>query len=597
MSAADIFNDQQAFVAAQLTSASSFIDRLRELSLLAELDIADVPEPGYLTMADEAISSRVTVRIVPSSPTINDPVAETPVFDEPEVITAEQVTVPDFGRAAPQLDLPAAPPATLPTAPAQPTVDSPVVPTAPTLTLPVAPTIVGLDLPELPSISLPAYTGSLPIDDLVTPTDSFDWAEEIYASELLDATKAKLLDAIENGGYGIEPADEAALWQRARDREVEAAIMEQEQMYSVSASRGFPYPPGDLNIAVARSVQNLANKMSSLSRDIAIKRGDLYVENRKFTITEIRALEQVLISYHMSRMERALNAQRISLDFAISLFAVLVSRYNARLAAYQAEAQVFEAQVRAQLAQVELYRTQMQGKQIESEIQRAAVEVYRAQLEGVQAEVGIYKTQVEAAAVSMGIERAKIDAYRALVDAYAAQVQAKVAEFNMYEARVRGETAKVTAFQAEVQAYAAEVGAAEAKARIAATNVDASAKAAQIKIDSYRANVDRYKTDLDTQIAVINARIQRYGAELQAYSADLQAGAEDARLRQGAWRNEQEIHVKNADIALENARQALEKLRVQYTVQLGSSQTAGTYYAQLIGAANAALTAVATVAD
>ena len=95
------------------------------------------------------------------------------------------VAVPDLTAVAPTLALPTAPSTTLPDAPTPVDFVSPDIPVAPTYTLPAIPTFEDLALPTPPSIDLPAFAATLPTDDLLVPTNTFAFYEELYASSIL----------------------------------------------------------------------------------------------------------------------------------------------------------------------------------------------------------------------------------------------------------------------------------------------------------------------------------------------------------------------------------------------------------------------------
>lgn len=139
---------------------------------------------------------------------------------------------------------------------------------------------------------------------------------------LLDTISAKLNSDLVNGGYGIEPGDEALLWQRERDREAQNALAEHDEITRQFAQGGFSMPPGAMFDAQQRALQNGANKISSVNRDIAIKRADLYFNARKFAIEQGTTVERVLVELH-----RAITEQ----------MQVMTALYNSQIAKYRAD--------------------------------------------------------------------------------------------------------------------------------------------------------------------------------------------------------------------------------------------------------------------
>lgn len=261
-------------------------------------------------------------------------------------------------------------------------------------------------LSSVSTIAVPEFLSS----DLLAPTTEFQFYEGVYESILLDPLKAKLLDNLTNGGYGIETADEVALFNRARDREVETALTRIDDAGRIMAARGFPLPPGELSIMVDRAYQDMQNKVSSASRDIMLERDKLYVENRQFTIRESRELEQVLLGFHNSVQERAFNVSRATVELAVALYNTLLARFKVRLDAAKVSSDV-----------------QFQTLQVQAEQAKTYFDGFRATVLGYEANV---KREVESARIQREIYSANIDNMRVLNDGSIARagLQQKVLE-------------------------------------------------------------------------------------------------------------------------------------------------------------------------
>src|ERR1051325_5286205 len=348
------------------TTAQAFVNDLQQFLELNSVTIEGLPDPQYLLRNPLDAIQAFLVSQKPSRASIRPLAANLPTSPTLQTTSVTAFTVPDFTSTAPDISIPSAPTMTMPASPNQPSLDDVPLPTAPTLVFPSAPALSSLSFPETPSIQLPSFTATAPVDDLLAPSNTFNFAEVDYQSALLDAEKAKLLDNLVNGGYGIETADEQGLLQRERDRETEITLAAVDEVFRAGASRGFPLPPGELNVATQRAQQAMQDKLSTVSRDIAIRRGDLFVDNRKFTIEQVRALETTLLNYHNAVMERTLNAQKATIDAAIAVFDALVRRFNARLDAYKTQASVFESQIRAALTQAEIYRAQISAVEVQA---------------------------------------------------------------------------------------------------------------------------------------------------------------------------------------------------------------------------------------
>lgn len=576
---------------AQLSAAKAFVLDLNALINLIEPDIFPLPIAQYdanstlynlLQIQPPFITAQLVNVPLPTSPTLSfDPIGD--------------VTVPDFTVSPPGVDIPDAPVFVAPPLPVQPSINDIALPTAPSVTLPTVPSLSAINIPLAPSIIIPDFTSTLPPDDLVTPTNVFSFSEQPYQDILLDAEKTKLMNDLINGSYGIEPLDEINLWNRARDREVDVTLMEIDEAYRAPASRGFPLPPGDIAIVVERALQKQQEKLSSVSRDIAIKRGELYAETRKFTITEVRELETTLMNYWNSVQERGLNAAKATLDAVIAIYETVLKRYNARLEAYRTDAMVFEAKIRAASVQVEIYRSQIQAAQVTAEVQRIQVEIYNAQLRGVETTIEIFKTQMEAANIASEIQRTKIEAFRSLIDAYTAQIQGQVATQNAYEARIKGELAKVQVFEAQASAYNSQVEGLKVRSDIIIGKARAQWEQASVKIENFKGQLQGAELDLKGQLGIVSSNIEIFKARTQQFAASTDALAKQFSLDEESIKNAREINLKNADLNLETSRLRLERGIESLKVQAQGLQIGGTYYANLIAALSGSIQAIATV--
>lgn len=163
---------------------------------------------------------------------------------------------------------------------------------------------------------------------------------------LLDLISDKLQSDLNNGGYGIDPNDEAALWQRERDRETQNALAEVDEVTRRFSEGGFPMPPGAMFDAQERALANASLKISSVNRDIGIKRADLYFNARRFAIEQGTTVERVLVELHRAVTEQAqvmtalynsqINKYRADIEGGIEVIRGNVAIYAADISAFNA---------------------------------------------------------------------------------------------------------------------------------------------------------------------------------------------------------------------------------------------------------------------
>jgi hypothetical protein len=588
MAVTDIISAQQAVANSYITQAQQFIDAVAQIGQDYVLDLGTLPGLGFglSGITEDALDTLRAAQ--PSRPVFASisadglPIAPTLTLSEIDEALFE---TPAFFESAPVLNMPLTPSALLPEAPVAPSIADVPIPEAPTVTLPAVPTLLPITLPDAPVIELPAFTGTEPTDELLAPSSTLVWAEQAYASTCLDTLKAKLLNDLEHGTYGIEPSDEQALFDRARDRVNLATRMSAEEIDRRFAAGGFPMPRGAQVAAYQAALQEATNKLADANRDIVLRRSELYVEGRKFTFAQVQGLEQMLLSYHGAVQERALNFAKSAADVALSMFDAQVKAFNGRLEAYRVGAQVFETRMRAVLAQTEVYKTTLEGKRIEGELQRSQVDIYRAQLSGAEAVVALYRTQMDAANVRAQVERTRMDAFRALIDGYLAQVRAKEAEFGMYRAGIEGETAKVTAFKVQVDAFLARVSAVKARADVLLGKLRAETEQAQAKTSLFNSQITAYKANVDTQAETIRQQSEVYRSDNAAYQVQVAALADSFRVRLDEMRQNNSWNAEVVRSRLEEARVRLQALQSTINLKLGASEFGANFYAATIGAA------------
>lgn len=65
-----------------------------------------------------------------------------------------------------------------------------------------------------------------------------------------------------NGGTGLAPAVEQAIWDRARSRETQTALANQTEVMRTSEALGFPLPSGVLASQLRAAQEDYYNKLS-----------------------------------------------------------------------------------------------------------------------------------------------------------------------------------------------------------------------------------------------------------------------------------------------------------------------------------------------
>lgn len=399
-------------------------------------------------------------------------------------------------------------------------INYPVAPAAPTINLPVAPAFSNVVMPTITDIVIPTLTALAPSSLLPDPTDLFQFSEAGYNQTTQFTTaQAKLLHDIIYGGYGIEVQDEEGLWDRAKDRELRAASDATDDIVRAMAVRGFDLPPGAMLAQLAAVQQAGIEKVSQLSREIALKRADMYVENRKFTIVNIKDYEQLTMAIYNAMMERALNAAKAVAEFSIEVYNASIAKYRILMEAFAIQVQAYGEQVRAQVAQIEAQRLKLQVVQTQVDVEKAEVQLYVAQVEGQKLLVEMYRTDVSAMEGLAQVEHLKLDTFRTQIEVYAELLRAQTLQLQGYEAQTRGDYVQTEIYATKVNAQLVQAKFAETQAQINDTN-------ARIAIENLRAN-----------LAIIQSNTEVYKAQAQGTALTNEAQARTFQARTEAFRS------------------------------------------------------------
>lgn len=541
---------------------------------------ASIYSPPTISMTWNSIAapSLPAMPIAPSMPTISFAVPG----GQPTELSIDMpgITIDDFTETAPTLTLPDAPTLSYGSVPTVPSAADVAVPVAPVVTMPAEPTYLSLSTVSFAGVDLHedwlARLEDMPTLTLVSPTP-FSYARgPEYASTLLNALKATL-EARLGGGTGIPEAVEQAIWDRARSRETKIALANEAEIQRASEALGFQLPSGVIAAQLREAQQNYYDKLSELSRDVAIKQAELEQANLKDTIAAGMQLEGQLIDYAFKLEQLSFETARAYADNAIQSHNAAVEQFKALLVGYQTYAQSYDTLIKAELAKVEVYKAQLQGEQTKAQINESLVQQFKAQIDAGMSQVEIYRAQVGAAQTLVQLEQTKISAAGEQVRAYVAQVNAETAKVEAYKASVQAQSTLVDMYKTKADAFSAKVGAQaeKAKAELARYNALVSAKTAEW---------DGYKAKVQTEGERIKALGIQSGALLDGYKAEAAAIESEAKMITMRWETQikdyeasQQLMLQtakiNADVALQtnNARLDAAKVGTQVYAQLTSS--------------------------
>lgn len=230
--------------------------------------------------------------------------------------------------------------------------------------------------------------------DIVVPNIS-----RIILSNLWNNIYTKLNDDILNGGYGIETADEIAIWERHKEREMLELLAQTDELDEMYAGAGYRFPPGALIKAKMKAKQTYQNKLATINRDMTIERLKMFVECRKFALengvkfgelfVDIAKLSIVLFDSEIKGVLGQAEVRKANNQ-------IKIEKFKAEIEGYSAEARVLASLYDlASTQQDREVRTQIAALQANIEIAKAyltqAVEQAKLRLEGTKSAAEVYK--------------------------------------------------------------------------------------------------------------------------------------------------------------------------------------------------------------
>ena len=547
---------------------------------------------GFTAALDAAVYSPPSVSVtwnslaapslpsLPSQPSLPAIVFSAPTAPGDWAPADPTITIDNFTATEPTLNLPAIYAPVFGYAPTVASVGDVTMPTAPTLDVVATPDYLALSTPTFGGVDLHqdylSKLDNIPTLNLVAPTPYNYTLGPEYASALLSTLKSRLMERL-TGGSGLTPAVEQAIWDRARSRETVLAQANQDEVMRSSEAFGFHLPTGVLAAQLREAQQGYYDKLSGLSRDVAIKQADLEQENLKQTIAQGMDLEGRLIDYSYKLETMSFESAKTCAENAIQVHNALLDEFKSLLSAYQTYAQAYDTLIKGELAKVEVFKALLQGEQTKADINKSLVAQYVAEIEAGMSRVKIYEAEVGAAKTLVEVEQIKVAASGEQIKAYVAQINGETAKVEASKLAVEAETSKLTSYKIKADVFTAKTGAQAEKARLELGKLNAMAGIKSQQWDGYKAKVSAESERMRALGMQSSAQMDSYrvGAAAVEASAGMHTKIWETQIRQyEAGQNLvlQAGKINNdAIIATNNARLDAAKVGAQVYAQVTSS--------------------------
>lgn len=550
-------NEQPTWVLNVQNQASGAINAAQ--STLSNIAAAGKDFDGRITALTEQITS---IKIPPAPempklappPGVGDMSVDVPnpggreaVFQD--VSDIGDTNPPEFVAVRPLINLQAVPAIPDAVMPAEPVLDAWEIPAAPDVDSLAAPVLAQIVLPAVPQVTIPLFSTMRPgapavdVDDMV-----MQYAADDYVSPWLQRLETEVVFGLQNG-TGLSPANEDAIFGRARDRAATVQRQAEQAAMTRFASRGFALPSGPLMAALEAARQAGADGVNEVSREVAVKRAEWEIEHYRFLLGKLGDFEAMSQQFWLGQQRMLLDAAQAVLQSKVQTYNVLASLYQAEIDAYRADTDVYKSQIEAEVQRLRVYEAQIEGAKAQAELNQQQVAVYAEQQKALALHVELYKTRVEALGALEQRNLARIGAFKAQVEAAGAMMSAQATRAQAIATSNQAQAVQLQAYQADVSAYGERV-------RAFATTVDAKVSRAKLVTERNQTELARYQAAIEADKVRVQGYVAKAGVAIDKYRANV----ENMRATADIAGRTAEVFVRGAEVTLNHAARSAEVL-------------------------------------
>lgn len=499
----------------------------------------------------------------------------------PLAIDLPEDEISEFTEPDPVLNIQPTPYLPNRTAPIIPAVRDVAVPDAPEIDLPLEPTYLDIKTVTFAGVDLHLdwldKLNDIPTLTLVEPTP-FSYAPgPEYQSSLLSSLKG-ILEKRLLGGTGLPEAAEQAIWDRARDRETRTALANEAEIQRQAEAFGFQLPSGVMAAQLRDAQKNYYDKVSELSRDIAIRQAELEQTNMQQTVANIMQLESTLIDYSNKLEQLAFQAAKALADNAVQIQNQAVEGFKGLLSGYQTYAAAYDTIIKGELAAVEVMKGELQGELAKAQINRELTDRYKASIDARLSKVKVFEGQLAAADTLMKLEGLRLSAAGEEIKAFVATVNSDTARIEAVKAANQSEAIKADLYETKARAFTAKVGAQSERSRARIARYTALNQ-------SNTSAWEGYKVRIQAEQARIGALGTQSAALFDGYKASAQAIESQARMATTIWGTQITEYESSQRIALEAGKINMAAYETTRHMASEASKVAAQTSAQLAGSA------------
>lgn len=520
------------------------------------------------------------------------------------------VEAPVFNIDDPNISIPASPSLVEPESPGSaPSLKDIELPEYEGGELPTVPSLEELRIPVAPDISFDEFDVSRPEfsapDDYLYDNNLIAETKELASQQLekykdndLDGKKLRdVWSEMAEGGTGLPPEIEQALFDRAVNRDEVSSVQAIRQAQGEWAARGFSMPGSTILARESEIRTENRKERGRINRELSIQQHTQQIENLRFVVEQGVRLESQRQELFIRTLDAARSVVTSSYEVYRSLLSARVDILNSQLQIYQTDVQVFREKLQIELNRLEVFRAQIEAEQAKGTINQQKVDVYRAQLSAVQTNADVYRAQIEGANGLIRAETEKMNAYRARVQAFQAQWEGEQTKVEVYNSKVAAEETKARVYEGQIRGYAERVNAYRASTEAARSGVEAQTNLNESKVRQYSAEVEAWSQNVSANIERIRAEISEFQARVQLYSADI--SGEEARIRAEDTNSRRAFELVRAEVdtKVKQVDQQIEQLRLAETLGLEALRNSAQVNSQLASSALSAINVSASISD
>jgi hypothetical protein len=577
-------------------SANNFLAGLMNAAFLGAPSIGDLA-PGNVAMSINALPTVAPDRPTAAIDSIKDRIGLPPTSDySTTTFTTNFPTIDEKTITPPTISLPDAP-----TFVTEVSADIPVIAevfnaVAPTEAVPAALTGIGnYTIPAPPSVSVVEFGEPLPSYEYTIPSLTFSYIEVEYTSALKDALTAKLLSDVQNGGTGLDPEIEEAIWERTRERDELDYQDAADKIDSRWAGKGFSLPNGVLTELHQDLIVDYRNKREEVNRDIMIKQAELAQTNTHFAITSSMNLEQLEINHANEIANRALKAEEAAVNFGIAYHNLKVTDYNIQLEKAKIQTLIQNSELDAQKLILEEYRTSLLESEAKGKLDRDLLAKYNMDLERYQKFLNLFQSEQGAVQTALGIEGLKIDFYNSNIKEFSSRLDAQSKQAELYIAQTEGELGKVKVYEAELSAERTRIDTLKLQVDTELAKLKQSIDLQELELRAFLGNIEKYKATSQIAQIELSQEAIMYGHDIDRYRGEMSRDTAQLGMSIETMIKQRALDIQNAGVRLENAKANLQAVISTAGLRVEASKGIASAYVSLAGAAMSGLTTVASI--